>query len=86
MATLKPGTCAMCRKPVLWLPMAGRPGIVALESLDRPAGDIAIQIGLLGTGPVAVRVASGSTYREHAPHCPKAPAKAHSTGGRRKSR
>lgn len=67
---LRPETCAECRKPVLWVRMDGRAGIVALDTCRAGAGDVAIQVGLLGVEPFAVRVANGSSYREH--RCPNA--------------
>jgi hypothetical protein len=54
---------------VLWVKWEGRPGLVALDTCARFAGDVGIQVGLLGVEPRAVRVAGGASYREHI--CPK---------------
>jgi hypothetical protein len=67
---LRPETCAECRRAVLWVKWEGRPGLVALDTCRAGAGDVGIQVGLLGVEPRAVRVAGGASYREH--RCPKA--------------
>jgi hypothetical protein len=44
--------------------------MIKLDICRPGAGDVAIQVGLLGVEPFAVKVANGSRYREH--RCPKA--------------
>ena len=74
-APLRPETCSACRRAVLWVRMEGRAGIVALDTCARGAGDVGIQVGILGVEPMAVKVAGGAGFREH--RCPRA---AHKTG------
>lgn len=73
-APLRPETCPLCRRAVLWVrdgvKIAGTGGTVALETCARGAGDVGIQVGLLGVEPTAVRIAGGAGYRVH--RCPKA--------------
>lgn len=86
MAPLQPGTCPWCRASVLWLPMKGRAGLVSLDALEHPTGDIGIQKCLMSnTDAIAVRVTTKAHYREHLPMCKRYPPAQH-TNPRRKSR
>jgi len=68
--SLRPASCEQCGAPVLRVPIAGTTAPISLEDCVRVDGDWAIQIGLLGCDPTAVKVASGtSTYRVH--QCPR---------------
>jgi hypothetical protein len=56
---------------VLWVGKgSGSLGPIALETCAPGAGDVGIQVGLLGVEPHAVQVAGGTSYRAH--RCPKA--------------
>lgn len=71
---LRPDTCPACRRAVLWVRRDfGSGGPIALDTCAPGAGDMGIQIGLLGVEPTAVRVTGGAAYREH--RCPKASSK-----------
>lgn len=69
---LRPETCAACRRAVLWVRFDGHAGFVALDTTAPGAGDLGIQVGILGVEPSAVKVAAGG-FRQH--RCPKASSK-----------
>ena len=77
---LRASVCRLCNARVLWARIKkerGRAGgraftPIEIERCEPGTGDIALSSGLFvddSSAPLAVRVANGTSYREHRPRC-----------------
>jgi hypothetical protein len=97
--SLRAALCSNCQAPVIWARIKKVPGrartrafmAIEIERCAPGTGNIALSSGLFvddKSAPLAERVANGTAYREHRPHCaaatPAAPTRAFSAANFRK--